>query len=39
LLDPDTFATLSILRPKFVTGSGGSEVLVIKTTKGVFILP
>jgi 60S ribosomal export protein NMD3 len=39
LLDPDTFATLSVLRPKFVTGSGGSEVLVVKTIKGVFILP
>lgn len=39
LLDPDTYAALSISRPKFVTGPGGSEVLVTKTTKGVFILP
>ncbi len=39
LLDPDTFATISILRPKFVTDSAGGEVLAIKTTMGVFILP
>jgi nonsense-mediated mRNA decay protein 3 len=39
LLDPDTYAALSISRPPFVTGSGGTEVLAIKTTKGVFILP
>jgi nonsense-mediated mRNA decay protein 3 len=39
LLDPDTYAALTISRPKFVTGPGGSEVLVTKTTKGVFILP
>jgi len=39
LLDPDTFATFSISRPYFITAFGGSEVLAIKTTMGVFILP
>ena len=39
LLDPDTSATISMSRPKFITGFGDSEVLVIKTPRGVFILP
>jgi nonsense-mediated mRNA decay protein 3 len=38
LLDPDTYAVLSISRPKFITGQGGTEVLVTKTMRGVFIL-
>jgi len=40
LLDPDTYTTLTIAKPQFIFKEyEGKEVEVIKTTKGVFILP
>jgi nonsense-mediated mRNA decay protein 3 len=39
LLDPDDFSPINIRKPAFLNAPDGSEINVIKTRKGVFILP
>ncbi|MHC1566229.1 MAG: 60S ribosomal export protein NMD3 [Candidatus Syntropharchaeia archaeon] len=39
ILDPDTFAPLLIEKPSFLRKEGGVEISVVKTRKGIFVLP
>lgn len=39
ILDPDTFSPVYLSRPKFLKASSGSEISVVKTAMGIFVLP
>jgi nonsense-mediated mRNA decay protein 3 len=39
ILDPDTFSLVYLSRPKFLKAASGSEISVVKTSKGIFVLP
>jgi nonsense-mediated mRNA decay protein 3 len=39
VLDPHTYETVTIRRPEFLSAEQGDEVKIIKTAKGLFVLP
>ncbi|MCZ7357862.1 MAG: NMD3-related protein [Candidatus Methanoperedens sp.] len=39
VLDPETYETVTIKRPEFLSAEQGDEVKIIKTSKGLFVLP
>ncbi len=39
ILDPDTFSPVYLPRPKFLKANSGSEIFVVKTAMGIFVLP
>jgi nonsense-mediated mRNA decay protein 3 len=39
VLDPDTYETITIKRPEFLSAEQGNEVKIVKTSKGIFVVP
>jgi nonsense-mediated mRNA decay protein 3 len=39
VLDPDTYETITIKRPEFLSAEQGNEVKIVKTAKGIFMVP
>lgn len=39
VLDPDSYEPIILSRPAFLNAEGGDEISVIKTSKGMFVLP
>jgi len=39
VLDPETYETITIKRPEFLSAEAGNEVKIVKTTKGIFVVP
>ncbi len=39
VLDPDTYESITLKRPDFLSAEPGSEVKIIKTARGVYVLP
>ncbi|MGB8217795.1 MAG: 60S ribosomal export protein NMD3 [Candidatus Methanoperedens sp.] len=39
VLDPETYETVTVKRPDFLGAEPGDEIKVIKTTKGIYVLP
>lgn len=39
VMDPETFETVTIKRPEFLSVKPGNEIKIIKTGKGIFVLP
>jgi nonsense-mediated mRNA decay protein 3 len=39
VLDPDTYETVTIKKPDFLGSQPGSEIKIIKTSKGIYVLP
>lgn len=39
IMDPDTYDSVTIKRPEFLRAKPGEEVNIIKTAKGIFVVP
>ena len=39
VMDPETYQTVTIKRPDFLSAEPGNEVRIIRTEKGIFVLP
>ncbi len=39
VMDPETYETVTIKRPEFLGVEPGNEIRVVKTTKGIYVLP
>jgi len=39
MMDPDTYETVTIKRPEFLKAEPGNEIKVVKTSKGMFVVP
>jgi nonsense-mediated mRNA decay protein 3 len=39
VLDPETYETITIKRPEFLSAEPGNEVKIVKTAKGIFVVP
>ncbi|KCZ73369.1 NMD protein affecting ribosome stability and mRNA decay [Candidatus Methanoperedens nitroreducens] len=39
VLDPDTYETVTVKRPEFLSAKPGDEIKIIKTAKGIYVLP
>ncbi len=39
VLDPETYETVTVKRPEFLSAEPGDEIKVIKTAKGIYVLP
>ncbi len=39
ILDPVTYETVTVKRPEFLSVEPGNEIKIIKTAKGIFVLP
>ncbi len=39
VMDPDTYESVTIKRPEFLNAEAGSEVMIVKTEKGIFMVP
>jgi len=39
VLDPETYETITIKRPEFLSTEQGNEVKIVKTAKGIFVVP
>ncbi len=39
VMDPDTFETVTIKRPEFLSAEAGNEIKIVKTAKGIFVVP
>lgn len=39
VMDPDTFETVTIKRPEFLSAEPGDEIRIMKTAKGIYVLP
>ncbi len=39
ILDPNSYKPMTLSRPPFLKAKSGDEILVVKTDKGVFVLP
>jgi nonsense-mediated mRNA decay protein 3 len=39
VLDPETYETVTIKRPEFLSAEPGNEIKIIKTAKGIYVLP
>jgi nonsense-mediated mRNA decay protein 3 len=38
-MDPDTYESVTIKRPEFLSQKAGSEVMIVKTERGIFTVP
>ena len=39
VMDPETYETVTIRRPEFLGAGAGEEIKVVKTAKGIFVVP
>jgi nonsense-mediated mRNA decay protein 3 len=39
VLDPHTYETVTVKRPEFLSVEPGNEIKIVKTEKGIFVLP
>jgi len=39
VLDPETYETVTIKRPEFLSAKPGDEVKIVKTARGIYVLP
>ncbi len=39
VMDPDTYESITIKRPEFLSAEPGNEIKIVKTTKGIFVVP
>jgi len=39
VLDPHTYETITVKRPEFLSVEPGNEIKIVKTEKGIFVLP
>lgn len=39
VLDPETYETVTIKRPEFLSAKSGDEIKIVKTSKGIYVLP
>jgi nonsense-mediated mRNA decay protein 3 len=39
VMHPDTYETVTIKRPEFLSAEPGNEIKIVKTTKGIFVVP
>ena len=39
VMDPETYETVTIKRPEFLSAKPGNEIKIIKTEKGIFVIP
>ncbi len=39
VMDPDTYETVTIKRPEFLSVEPGNEIRIVKTAKGIYVLP
>ncbi len=39
VMDPDTYETITIKRPEFLSTEPGNEMRIVKTAKGIYVLP
>ncbi len=39
VLDPHTYETITVKRPEFLNVQPGNEIKIVKTAKGIFVLP
>jgi nonsense-mediated mRNA decay protein 3 len=39
VLDPETYETVTVKRPEFLSAEPGSEIRIVKTVKGIYVLP
>lgn len=39
VLDPETYESVTIKKPEYLSDKAGSEINIIKTKKGIFVLP
>lgn len=39
VMDPDTYETVTIKRPLFLSAEAGSEIRIVRTSKGIFVVP
>lgn len=39
VLDPHTYATITVKRPEFLSAEPGNEIKIVKTDRGIFVLP
>ncbi|MCZ7398745.1 MAG: NMD3-related protein [Candidatus Methanoperedens sp.] len=39
VMDPDTYESITIRRPEFLSAEPGNEIKIVKTAKGIFVVP
>lgn len=39
VMDPETYETVTIKRPEFLSVEAGNEIKIVKTAKGIFVVP
>lgn len=39
VLDPETYETVVVKRPEFLSAKPGEEIMVVKTAKGIYVVP
>jgi nonsense-mediated mRNA decay protein 3 len=39
VMDPDTYESVTIKRPEFLSAGHGNEIRIVKTAKGIYVLP
>jgi nonsense-mediated mRNA decay protein 3 len=39
VMDPDTYETVTIKRPEFLSTEPGNEIKIVKTSKGIYVVP
>lgn len=39
VLDPETYETVAVKRPEFLSAKPGDEIKVVKTVKGIYVVP
>ncbi len=39
VMDPDTYESVTIKRPEFLSAEPGNEIKIVKTGKGIFVVP
>ncbi len=39
VMDPDTYESVTIKRPEFLGAEPGNEIKIVKTSKGIFVVP
>lgn len=39
VMDPETYETVTVKRPEFLCAEPGNEIKIIKTAKGIYVLP
>lgn len=39
VMDPETFETVTLKRPEFLSAEPGNEIKIVKTAKGIYVVP